>query len=177
VRSIFDSVDGRIALRYLDRLPRHWRPVVVQVARHPGDGRELGADLGHVWSRWVVACAWLWWALRRRSKRNGFRFVVDGYTQGMLRALFRNRQTGKAYSRSRLFAPSYRAGVATCGPFVALRRAGIAFYAQPRTTEANPRFVGPPRVVGRAPDGTTTRRFAFAVYWLNAEPPPPPKPS
>jgi hypothetical protein len=95
----------------------------------------------------------------------------------MLRALFRNRQTGKAYSRSRLFAPSYRAGVATCGPFVALRRAGIAFYAQPRTTEANPRFVGPPRVVGRAPDGTTTRRFAFAVYWLNAEPPPPPKPS
>lgn len=171
VRAIFEVSTGSEARLYLSRLPRAWASVVLRVATQPGDGRELDASLRHVWSRWVVACAWLLWSLRRRSKRNGFRAVVDGYTQGMLRALFRNRATGKPYSRARLFAASYRAGVGTCGPFVALRRAGLWFYAQPRTTEANPRFVGPPRVVGRCATGEPlTRRFAFAVYWLHAAP-------
>lgn len=136
---------------------------MVAVARHPGDGRELGAELNAVWSRWVVACALLLWCERRRSRRKGCRGRVDGFTQGMIRGLFRNRD-GAPYSRSRVFGTSYRAGSETCSPFVALERAGVCFWSAPRLEEANPAFVGPPRLVaGRM------RRFAFAVYWLRRD--------
>lgn len=173
VNSVVRSASGREARKFLERMPRTWRPVLEQLARRPGDGRELGADLAHIWSRLVVAAAWVMWTLGRRSKRNGFVRTVDGYTQGMLASCFVNGQRGKAYSRSRLFGTSYRRDVATCGPFEALERAGFMHWGQPRLSEANPLYVGPPKVVGHAPDGTPlTRSFAFAVYWVRGVPPP-----
>jgi hypothetical protein len=150
----------------LDALPRRMRAPVYELARHPGRGRELPASLSHPWSRFTVACAWLLWSLRRRSKRHGFSHVIDGYTQPMVCGLFLNAQ-GHPYSRSRLYATSYRKGSDECGPMRALKRAGVVHFAQPRTTEAAPRFVGPPHV---QPDGSV-RSFAFGVYWLPLEAP------
>jgi hypothetical protein len=166
VRSIFENRNGTQARRFLERLPREQRATVLELALAPGDGRALPAALSHRWSRFVVGCAWMLHALRRRSRRNGMRSVVDGYTQGMICGLFRNPD-GAAYSRSRLFATSYRAGSSTCGPMVALRRAGLWFWHSPPLAQANPRFVGAPR---RLADGSS-RRFAFAVYWLAADTP------
>lgn len=172
VRAIFENRSGREAYRALERMPRAWRAPLLELARRPRSGRELGAGLRHVWSRWVVSVAWLVWALRRASKRNGFRWVVDGYTQPMLGALFTNPATGLPYSRSRLFATSYRVGSDECGPFEAVKRLGLVHFAQPRCSDASPRFIGPPRIVGHTPSGEPiTRRFAFAIYWLHAAPP------
>lgn len=139
------------------------RPALERIARRPGNGRELAPDLHEQWSRWVIAVATLLWCERRASKRNGCRHVMDGFTQGMICGLFRNRD-GRAYSRSRVFGTSYRAGSDECSPFVALERAGVVFWQAPRTWDANPRFVGPPHADGR--------RYAFAVYWLRTDPPP-----
>lgn len=164
-RSIFENRTGREARRFLSRLPRKQRAHVLHLALHPGNGRVLSKELNHKWSRWVVACAWLLHSLRRRSKRHGMTSVVDGYTQGMFCGLFRDAN-GEAYSISRLFASSYRVGSDECGPMYALRRAGLWTWAAPPTGEADPRFVGPPHVLA---DGST-RRFAFAVYWLLAIP-------
>jgi hypothetical protein len=167
VRSIFENRTGREARLALNRFPRHMRAQLMHVARNPGNGRVLNAQLNEVWSRWVISVAYLLKSERRKSFRNGARSVVDGFSQGMLCALFRNRD-GKTYSRSRVFGTSYRRGSEECSPFVALERAGIVWKQQPRTTEANPRFIGPPHVQA---DGSS-RRFAFAVYWLRALAPP-----
>ena len=164
VRAIFDNRTGAEARRALARLPRDFRRPVEELARHPREGRELPATLHHRWSRWIVSCAWLVWALRRRSNRNGMRAVVDGYTQPMICGLFVNATTGEAYSRSRLFASSYRAGSTECGPMYALKRRGLLHYAQPRTWDASPRFIGPPK------EGTG-RRFAFGIFWIPLEAP------
>lgn len=139
--------------------------MLVWIARHPEgkDGRELAADLHEQWSRWVISTALLLWCERRRSRRKGCRAMMDGFTQGMICGLFRNRD-GEAYSRSRVFGTSYRAGSLECSPFVALERGGIVFWGAPRTEDANPRFIGPPRLVG-----DRMRRFAFAVYWLRRD--------
>lgn len=148
------------------RMPAHERRELEHLATHPGDGRELPADLSHVHSRGTIACAWALRALSRRSRRNGCSRVVDGYTQAMLCALFINATTGKAYRRGRLFATSYRRGSELCGWVTGLRRIGW-FTRQPRLSEANPRFVGPPKAHEGAP-----RRFAFGILWQLATPPP-----
>lgn len=166
-RAVFENANGAQARAFIRRLPHEQRKPIVALAREPGDGRLLHEDLSHVWSRGVIACAFLMWSMRRKSRRNGMRGVVDGVTQRMLCAVFRNRSRGgRAYSRGRLFATSYRRGVDTCGWMTSLRRVGW-LWVQPRSSEANPRFLGPARQLS---DGTT-RRFAFAVYWLADKPP------
>lgn len=167
VGAILRSSTGREARAFLGRMPRTWRPMLEALARAPGDGRELAADLGHVWSRQVIAAAWALWSLGRMSKRNGMRRVVDGYTQGMLCNAFHNTARGRAYSRSRLFGTSYRKGEGTRGAFQALKECGFTHWGQPRTCDANPRFLGPPRTLA---DGRTVR-FAFAVYWVRGAAP------
>ena len=98
------------------------------------------------------------------------RAVVDGYTQPMICGLFVNATTGRAYSRSRVFASSYRAGSDECGPMHALKRRGLLHYAQPRTWDASPRFIGTPKEGGR--------RFAFGIFWIPLEAPErPPSPA
>lgn len=157
VRAVFENKSGREARLALRRFPRAMRSKLVHIARHPCSGRELAADLHEQWSRWVIAVALLVWSERRSSRRKGCRGVVDGFTQGMICGLFRNRD-GESYSRSRVFGTSYRRDSDECSPFVALERAGLLFWSAPRTYEANPRFVGPPDENGR--------RWPFAVYWL-----------
>lgn len=172
VRAIHETRSGSEARRALGQLPRHWRARVELVARTPRTGRELAADLHEPWSRLVLACAWWLYASRRTSKRHGFSHTVDGYTQAMVCALFRNAE-GLAYSRSRLFATSYRASTDERGPMVALREAALIHYAQPPLEHANPRFTGPPKPTGRLlPDGTPeTRCHPFGIFWLDTGPP------
>jgi hypothetical protein len=170
VRDIHETRTGSSARRALGALPRHWRAKVEHVARHPGRQRVLGADLSHPWARLVVACAWFLYASRRRSRRHGFGHVVDGYTQAMVCALFRNAE-GHAYSRSRVYASSYRKGSDELGPMPALKRCQLVYYAAPPPALANPRFCGPPKRITRADGSTETRCFPFAVYWLDTEPP------
>lgn len=117
-----------------------------------------------------MACAWFLYASRRRSRRHGFGHVVDGYTQPMVCALFRNGE-GHTYSRSRLYASSYRKGSDELGPMPALKRCELVHYAAPPPALANPRFCGPPKRITRADGSSETRCFPFAVYWLDTEPP------
>jgi len=165
IRSNRTGAGARHALEH--HFPTAWRGPLWALALDPGDGRRLPEDLSHEWSRWVIACAFLLWKMRRRSLRNGACGVVDGITQGMICGLFKNAR-GRSYSRSRLFATSYRRGTRECGPMTALVRAGLCWRQQPRESEANPRFIGPPRELR---DGTT-RRFAFAITWLVLPLPP-----
>ena len=165
IRANRTGAGARHALQH--HFPTAWRGPLYALALDPGDGRRLPEDLSHEWSRWVIACAFLLWRMRRRSLRNGAAGVVDGVTQGMICGLFKNAR-GRSYSRSRLFATSYRRGTRECGPMVALVRAGLCWRQQPRESEANPRFVGPPKALA---DGTT-RRFAFAITWLVLPLPP-----
>jgi hypothetical protein len=90
----------------------------------------------------------------------------------MVCALFRNQQ-GHTYSRSRLYASSYRRGSDECGPMVALRAARLVYFRQPPLNEANPRYIGPPRLTGRVlADGSLElRAHAFGVHWLDTAPP------
>ena len=171
VRAILRSEGGVQPRKFLARLPADLRGPVRAVARSPGDGRELPADLSETWSREVVAAMWLCWSAGRRSKRNGMRRVLDGHTQTMICALFK-------LGRTRLFGTCYerrpenggRPGIDTKGIFTALRDAGLLHWQQPRTCDANPRFIGPPRTI-TLKDGTTTER-AFAFNVLHVPDPP-----
>lgn len=172
VRAIHETRSGVEAVKAVRELPPHWQARVRLIARTPKTGRELSADLHEKWSRLVVACAWWLHASRRRSKRNGYSHVVDGYTQAMVCALFRNEE-GDPYTRGRLYATSYRKDSDEKGPMVALREAELIHYAQPRNEDANPRYTGPPRPTGRfLSDGTPELRcFPFGIHWLDTGPP------
>jgi hypothetical protein len=164
VPAVMASTSGAVARDVLARLPRWFGLAVFKLAIMSGTGAQLPDTLQHVQSRETVACAVLLWRSRRKSERHGFAHVVDGYTQKMILRLLINPQTGEPYSRSHMFG---RNGRDEPGPMLRLREAGL-YWRQPRTVDADPRFLGRART--RIADGKLeTFRPAFAVYWL-AEP-------
>lgn len=167
--AIEDDRTGANLLKAIDTL----RPDVARRLVATCIGREREYSMRSKRARQIGAFYFTLRALAQETKRAGCAAQVSGFTRAMYACLSLNDDTGEPYTVSALYHTSRsaeRTAIDDCGAHEALRRALapedlLILARQPREENADPRYLGLPRVIVRA-GVRVTFRPAFGVVWL-----------